>query len=317
MHLKNWILVLALGLALMAAPGCSSDDDDNPAAPGQEDLFTGYRDWSQVDHTNAPQDVLGPAHQGTDPEFTRAVYTTAATIIDTGEYPVGTVFVKDTHTFDGDGNHAFADPMGLLGMVKRSAGFDDDGNDWEYFNIDPSDLSTIASGADLGSCKGCHTLAAGDHGHDFIFTHPLEFVPDPADFDGYAAWNLIGDEQGPDPLLGDAHEGNDDEAVRRIFKKQLAANPLGLGDGYPTGTLLVKEVRDGDNNLIGRTAMAKRGGDFDPDHGNWEYFRWDVGTDEVAMRGAINMCISCHAGANVASNGRDWVFAHSGDPFNN
>lgn len=315
MHVKNWVLAMTLSLAVAATPGCSSDDD-NPAAPDREDLFTGYRNWNQVDHTNAPQDVLGPAHQGVDPEFTRAVYTDAAAVIESGEYPVGTVFVKETHTYDGDGNHAFADPMGLLAMVKRPAGYDEDGNDWEYFNIDPGDLSTIGSGANLGSCKGCHTLATGDHGHDFIFTHPFEFVAESADFEDYAAWHLIGTEQGPDPLLGSAHEGNDDEAVRRIYKKQLAANPGEFGAGYPTGTLLVKEVRDGDDNIIGRTAMAKRGRDFDPDHDNWEYFMWDVASDDPPMRGAISMCISCHAGANVAGNGRDWVFAHDGDPFN-
>ena len=57
--------------------------------------------------------------------------------------------------------------------------------------------------------------ADGDDGQDFIFMHPLEFEPDPADFDDYATWNLIGTEQGPDALLGPAHEGNDADAVRR------------------------------------------------------------------------------------------------------
>lgn len=301
----------------LALAGCGDDDETSPTEPGEEDLFTGYRDWNAVEHSNAPHDILGPAHQGSDPEFTRSIFTTAGGMIDSGEYPVGTVFVKETHTHTAGGDHAFADPMGLLGMVKRPAGFDDAGNDWEYFNIDPADLSVIASGADLGSCKGCHALAAGDEGQDRIFAHPLEFEPDPADFDAYATWNLIGTEQGPDPLLGSAHDGNDEPTVRRIYKKQLAANPSGLGEGYPTGTLLAKEVQDGDGEVIAITGMAKRGAGFDPDHDDWEYFMWDVETGDVAMRGAVAMCIGCHAGANAAGNGRDWVFAHDDDPFNN
>jgi len=306
-----------LGLSIFFVVGCSDDDDDNPASPGDESIFTDYRDWNQVEHTNTPNDILGPAHQGNNPEFTRSIYTSAGSMIDTGEYPEGTKFVKETHTYDNDANHEFADPMGLLGMVKREAGFDEAGNDWEYFNIDPEDLSTIASGADLGACKGCHTLATEAVGTDFIFSHPYEFEADGSDFDDYAAWNLIGTETGPDALIGDAHAGNDANAVRKIYKKQLAANPDGLGDGYPTGTMILKTVEDEGGTLIGRTGMAKRGNGFDPDNGDWEYFMWNPDNGDVVAQGAVAMCIGCHSQATTATNGRDFVFKHDGDPFNN
>ena len=62
---------------------------------------------------------------------------------------------------------------------------------------------------------------------------------------------------------------------------------------------------------------AGMGGDFDPDNDNWEYFMWDPSSGDLADRGALGMCIGCHSGANTADNGRDWVFAHEDDPFNN
>ncbi len=316
MKIKLWLTLLAAGLMALSIGGCS-DDDDPPTDPGSTNMFAGYRDWTQVENTNAPSTLLGPAHNGNNGEFTRSIFTTVATMIETGEYDEGTIFVKETHTYDGDADHMFADPMGLLAMVKREPGFDDAGNDWEYFNLNPDDLSTIASGADLGACKGCHMQASGDDGEDFIFLHPMEFEPDPADFDDYATWNLIGTEQGPDALLGPAHEGNDADAVRRIYKKQLAANPDGLGDGYPTGTLVLKEVRSGAGDVIGMTGMAKRGGDFDTTNDNWEYFMWNPANGDLADRGAMAMCIGCHGAANTGTNGKDWVFAHEDDPFNN
>ncbi len=316
MNIKLLLTLLAAGLMVLSIGGCS-DDDDPPTDPGDTNIFAGYRDLNQVDNTNAPSALLGPAHNGNNGEFTRSIFTSAAAMLDTGEYEEGTIFVKETHTYDADADHMFADPMGLLAMVKREVDFDEAGNDWEYFNLDPSDLSTIASGADLGACKGCHMQATADDGNDFIFMHPMEFEPDPADFDDYATWTLIGTEQGPDAALGPAHEGNDADAVRRIYKKQLAANPAGLGDGYPTGTLVLKEVRSGTDAVIGKTGMAKRGGDFDATNDNWEYFMWDPASGDLAVRGAVVTCIGCHTAANSAGMGADWVFAHDDDPFNN
>lgn len=317
MRTKLWpLLIIVLAGAIASLPGCSDDDDDgNPTEPTPENPFLSYDAWSRVDHANAPSALLGPAHQGNDPEYTRTVYTNASGQPAT-EYPEGTAYVKETYTHDAQGNRQLADPMGLLGMVKRAPGFDDDGNDWEYAVLDPSDLSVMDSGPNLGSCKGCHSLATGSEGRDFIFAHPQEHVTESADFDDYATWHLIGTEQGPDDFIGGAHEGNDEDAVRRIYKKQLAANPA--GGGYPTGTMLVKDVRDGDGGLIGRTGMVKRGGDFDPDNGNWEYYMWDPASGDVMAQGAVAMCIGCHSVASSpAAGGADFVFPHDGDPFNN
>ncbi len=309
--------VMLVPLALLLVNGCSDDDTTTPETTSD---FAGYEDWTLVEYTNTPSDFLGPAHQGGDPEYSRAIYAQVAK--DGAEdgtkdaYTEGDIFVKATFTYDNDGNKQLADPMGLLGMIKREAGFDTDDGDWEYFNIDPTDLSTIASGADLGSCKGCHAAATNEHGNDYIFAHPYEFEATVADFADYANWHLIDTQQGADALLGDAHAGNDANAVRKTYKKQLAANPGENSWGYPVGTLLLKTVQDDQGNLIGKTAMAKRGAGFDAQNDDWEYFMWDVATDEIAAQGAVSMCIGCHTAANVSGNGTDYVFGHSGDPFN-
>jgi len=311
------LMLVALLATALTVVGCS--DDDDPSSPGTESEFAGYLDWDQVEYTNAPSPFLGPAHQASDPNYSRSIYTNAlAKSAIEGDYPVGSTFVKEVFTFDGDGNKTLADPMGLLGMIKRGDGFDTEGNNWEFFNIDPGDLSTIASGADLGACKGCHAAAVNDNGNDRIFHHPYEFIATNSDFDDYASWSLIGTEQGPDPLLGAAHEGNDADAVRKVYKKQLQARPGdGQWDSYPVGTMLLKTVQDQGGDIIGKTGMVKRGAGFDADNGDWEYFMWDVASGDIAVQGAVGMCIGCHGGANVNDNGADYVFAHPDDPFNN
>ena len=308
------LLILVLGLSL-GLTGCS-DDGDDPVTPDAVSEFDGYEDWTQVEYTNASSPFLGPAHQGDNPDYVRAIYSDDPDKTE-GDYAVGTLFVKETYTFDAQGNKMFPDAMGLLGMIKREAGFDTDGGDWEYFNINTNDLSTIDSGANIGSCKGCHTNATGSHGNDHIFAHPYEFMAVSADFDDYANWNLVGTEQGPDALLGPAHEGNDDSTVRKIYKKQLQANPHGW-NGFPVGTMYLKTVQNADGDIIGKTGMAKRGSSFDNDHGDWEYFMMDAGSGEMmAMGDGSSMCIGCHTAAVVAGNGVDYVFGHDGDPFNN
>ncbi len=308
------LMILTLGLSI-GIVGCS--DDDNSTNPIITSDFEGYKEWTQVEYTNAPADFLGPAHQGDNPDYVRAIYTSSPGKIE-GDYPVGTIFVKETYTFDNDGNKMYPEAMGILGMIKRAEGFDTPGGNWEYFNIN-EDLGTIASGADLGSCKSCHANATDSYGEDHIFTHPYEHIVDGAAFTDFASWSLIDTEQGPDDLLGEAHVGNDANAVRKIYKKQLQANPNSSNwNGYPVGTIFLKTVQDAGENIIGKTAMVKRGAGFDPSHGGWEYFMMDMESGQMmAMGDNSTMCIGCHSAANTGSNGQDYVFAHAGDPFNN
>ncbi len=303
--------LVTLGLGALLLAGCS----DSGTTPQDQSEFEGYEGWNLVEYTNAPSDFLGPAHQGSNPEFSRRIYTNADPLRD-DEYAEGSIFVKETFTHDAAGDFSWPDAMGLLAMVKRGSDYDPEDGNWEYAIVDESTLEVVDSGPDLGACKSCHINATGSAGADFIFAHPYEYEAQNSDFDDFASWHLIDTDQGPDPFLGEAHAGNDEMATRRTYKKQLAANPGEEGWGYPVGTILLKTVHDAGEALIGQTAMVKRGGGFDEENGDWEYFMWDVGTGDIMAQGALGMCIDCHGAAN-GGGGMDYVFPHSGDPFNN
>jgi cytochrome c553 len=305
------LTTLALGALLSA--GCS----DSGTSPPEESEFEAYTNWNLVEYTNAPSPFLGEAHMGNDPEFSRKIYTNFNPLVAVDEYPEGSIFVKQTFTHDGAGDFMWPDAMGLLAMIKRGDDYDAEDGNWEYAILDPENLDVIDSGANLGMCKSCHLNATGSNGQDYIFEHPYEFSAEASDFEEFEDWHSIGTAQGPDAFLGDAHAGNDENAVRTIYKKQLAANPNEEGWGYPVGTMLVKTVHDAGENLIGKTGMVKRGNGFDSSNGDWEYFMWDVATGDVAASGALGMCIGCHGAAAGGGGGIDYVFPHADDPFNN
>ncbi|MGK4005923.1 hypothetical protein WMF31_25070 [Sorangium sp. So ce1036] len=54
-----------------------------------------------------------------------------------------------------------SDPVTLLAMVKRHAGYDPDGGDWEYLILTPQ--GTSAHRGALPPCKRCHADAPHDH----------------------------------------------------------------------------------------------------------------------------------------------------------
>jgi hypothetical protein len=59
-----------------------------------------------------------------------------------------------------------SDPATLLAMVKRPAGYDPDGGDWEYLVLTPQGTSTHRGALPL--CKRCHA----DAPHDRLFGGP-------------------------------------------------------------------------------------------------------------------------------------------------
>jgi len=132
---------------------------------------------------------------------------------------------------------------------------------------------------------------------------PAEFIADAGSFANYNAWNFITSEQGASPSLGQAHQGNNEDAVRKVFQKD---NNLRSDNGqYPVGTIFFKETKDGDGNVIEMTGMAKRGNDYDADHNNWEWFMLDPATGDIANRGLFEgMCYGCHTSALAT----DYVF---------
>lgn len=155
----------------------------------------------------------------------------------------------------------------------------------------------------MTSCK--------DDEEDEVTPENEEFVADNNSFKDFDSWMMVAQHQGPDPALGQAHHGNDSTVVREVFFKndQMPVNGV-----YPTGTIIVKESTNPDNSIHEVTAMVKRGNDFNPSGGDWEWFmltpNGDIAKDQDgnAMRGANlmnGMCLSCHT---QASND-DYVFS--------
>lgn len=132
-----------------------------------------------------------------------------------------------------------------------------------------------------------------------------EFIADNSSFSGFHNWSLDATNYGPSPSLGTAHAGNDSTVTRVVYFK----NGQDRVDGsYPVGTIVVKHSTNPSGTVNEITAMVKRGNNFNPSAGNWEWFMLmpdgSIATDGtgMAMRGGASMmggmCNSCHAGAS-------------------
>lgn len=147
------------------------------------------------------------------------------------------------------------------------------------------------------------TSCSKDENTDNNNNPPTEFVATDASFSGFQSWALAAQHNGPDPALGPAHAGNDSTVTRYVYYKD-DQNPV--NGKYPVGTIIVKESYNPDMSVHEFTAMVKRGNNFNPSGGDWEWFML-AGDGEIAvdndgnpMRGADlmgGMCIGCHAQA--------------------
>lgn len=308
------------------------EPDPNSEYIAELSNFQSYRDWTSIDYSvGATNTALGAAHKGDDENFSRRVFINSIGLEKSGEeYPNGTILVKETTTFQND-EKEFAEMAGLTAMVKRGAGYNETGGGWEWFDLSP-DISAIQGrGADLmgGMCSACHQGAEFQvGGEDYVFPHPSELVVGNDDFSTYLQWELIDSRSDNNELLDNmAHGATLSGSTRRVYKKQLYANPDRIAQGYPVGTTLIKEVTH-EGGVVELTAMVKRGGAFNENNGFWEWFMVDPETLEIMLdendsraRGANlmnGMCSGCHFAANTESgHGIDYVFKHGGDPFNN
>ncbi len=137
---------------------------------------------------------------------------------------------------------------------------------------------------------------------------PQEVIADDNTFKDFQNWVLEAQEQGPDPALGPAHQGNDSTVTRYVYFKD-GQDPV--NGTYPIGTMIVKESKNPDESIRELTAMVKRGNGFDPDNNDWEWFMLapdgSIARDEnnEQVRGAIGMCTSCH----MQNTATDYVFS--------
>ncbi|MEX2591994.1 MAG: cytochrome P460 family protein [Anditalea sp.] len=161
------IPVLTLGVLLQA---CNKDEEEDPAPEfvATSADFANFRSWTEVAMNQGPDPALGPAHGGNDETVTRTIYVKDNVERNSnGEFPVGTLVVKDTR--DGQGNN-----MEVTAMVKRGNGFNPANNDWEWFMLTPDgeiaeDNGVVMRGATLmdGMCGSCHSQASSK---DFVFS---------------------------------------------------------------------------------------------------------------------------------------------------
>lgn len=102
--------------------------------------------------------------------------------------------------------------------------------------------------------------------------------------------------------MGPAHAGNDETVTRKIYFK---SGQYPVNGEFPVGTIIVKHSSNPDATVNEFTAMVKRGNDFSPNGGEWEWFMLNadgsIATDPSSgkkMRGANlmnGMCLSCHS----------------------
>ena len=313
--LKGIVFSLLISLILV---GCGGDEEEAEEFAAEAGDFANYQSWEAIDYSVAPNEILGPAHMGDNPDYARRVYINPSGNIEGEEYALGTILIKETFTWE-DGKQKFAETGGILAMAKRAGEFNPDSGGWEWFMLAPDSSIASRGGAEMmdGMCNGCHAMAKGAEGADHVFPHPAEYEALEADFADYKTWPLIGASSEPHEVLGPAHKG--EAGLRSVYKKQLLANPDTEAQGYPAGTTIVKDVeQDGDISEI--TVMVKRGGDFNAEHDGWEWFMLDPSNLSIMGRGADLMdggCNNCHEAAKEPKYGKDYVFKHPDDPFNN
>lgn len=312
-----------------SSQGASSSTPSNDGYAATISDFANYQNWPLVDYTigNASEGLKSAHRAGSDQYLRKTFANGAAQNSTAGEFDEGAIFIKETFTYERDGNEwhkAFADQGGLLAMVKRGGDFNPNHGGWEWFMLSADLSEVVAQGADLmnGACNGCHSQAEMLGGMDYSFPKPTEFVIDTAVFADYTEWDMVEFTTEDIPNLGSAHQNTGDTPpLRRIFQKQVLANPEEAGDfGYPIGTVIVKDVLV-DNQVKEIVAMVKRGGEFAPANNGWEWLMLDSSNpSQVAevngnsMRGDLAMCTGCHSKA-IDDDGKDYVFSHSFAPF--
>lgn len=167
---------------------------------------------------------------------------------------------------------------------------------------------------DSGACEyveGCTDASAKNYNSDAKKDNGsciYETIADDNTFKDFASWTLVTTRTGADPALGGmAHGGNDSTVTRKIYIKENVSLTNGQ---YPRGTVVVKQSTKPDGSMNEITAMVKRGGGFDSEHNDWEYFMLMPDgkiADGGKMRGSAlmeGMCRMCH---KSASN-KDYIF---------
>jgi cytochrome c553 len=184
--------------------GCHSqanESDDYTFPPANHNMmdenkvfqdFLGYETspaWTLVD-TTIGQDTAGTlsgGKHGFDKNLFRKTYKKQLGPKINGEYPAGTIFLKELSMPDTTDNTKAGSIMGPLTiMVKRSSGSAST-NNWEYFMTDANRTKIVVQGQlnnlsanpenNVSGCISCHSIAqTRDSNNDFIFKKSVEVI---------------------------------------------------------------------------------------------------------------------------------------------
>lgn len=121
-----------------------------------------------------------------------------------------------------------------------------------------------------------------------------EFIAQDADFAGFKNWTKYSELASAMSDDGRAHSNGS-----RIMWVKQANAARGANGQYPVGTIFVKEVQG-----YGIVGMAKRGGSFNADHQNWEWFSLNL-EGKILNRNSSSLCNNCH----LKAKNLDYVFS--------
>ena len=163
---KLFLLTLLSAIFVVAC----SDDEETITEPEVTEFvaeysdFAGYRDWTKVDESTGkdPMGRLGTAHEEDISTRISYVNKSDAKLVN-GEWPVGTILVKDMY------NTETNDLIAVMAMAKRGGDFNKDHNGWEWFVLNDAEKKIESRDANLmnGMCNGCHG-AASENDYSFV-----------------------------------------------------------------------------------------------------------------------------------------------------
>jgi cytochrome P460 len=163
--MKKTILIAFLVLPVLAMLGYAASTYTSPNAPDTElASLAKYRQWTLVNPTrqlmeSAAAAACAPAFPQTQGSphlhkyisvFVNPIGRDQMMTKTSPKYPVGSMIVKEKF-----GTADSTTPELLTAMIKREAGYNPDGGDWEYLVLDGS-ASEIVEQGKLTRCSSCH-----------------------------------------------------------------------------------------------------------------------------------------------------------------
>ncbi len=164
-HMIPALFVLLVALAFAACSDSGVGDTPTEFVASLED-FGGYGAWPLVTEPRRGPDPSGRlgigSHGWTDSELVRTIRVKQPTAYpdSSGNYPVGTIFLKEL-TRQGR-------VESVVAMAKRGNGYNPAGRGWEFFIIENGAITSRGDTVDRLRCFHCHGHAAA--GSDLIFS---------------------------------------------------------------------------------------------------------------------------------------------------